>query len=105
MGVGAAYDRHVQHSRQLDVVDVAALAGQELSVLLAQRRDADALACVGRDAHAGTPCDADRTAATMLWYPVQRQRLPSRPWRISSSLGFGLASSSLIAAITMPGVQ
>ena len=45
------------------------------------------------------------TAWTMLWYPVQRQRLPSSPRRISSSDGFGFSSRSEIAAITNPGVQ
>src|SRR5262249_22934991 len=82
-----------------------ALAGQELGVLLALGGDADALACCGVDGHqAGTP-SAAFTAATMFWYPVQRQRLPSRPARISSSLASGVCSSSLIAVITMPGVQ
>src|ERR1700682_4338445 len=42
---------------------------------------------------------------TMLWYPVQRQRLPSSPTRISRSVGFGLRSSSCLAAMIIPGVQ
>ena len=41
----------------------------------------------------------------MLWYPVQRQRLPSSPSRISRSVGFGFSVSRPTAAITMPGVQ
>ena len=45
------------------------------------------------------------TARTMLWYPVQRQRLPSSPRRISSSEGSGFSCSSDTAAITNPGVQ
>ena len=45
------------------------------------------------------------TARTMLWYPVQRQRLPSSPRRISSSEGSGFSCSSETAAITNPGVQ
>ena len=45
------------------------------------------------------------TASTMLWYPVQRQRLPSSAWRISSSEGFGFSARSETDAITKPGVQ
>ena len=45
------------------------------------------------------------TAFTMLWYPVQRQRLPSSPSRTSVSVGDGFSASSEVAAITMPGVQ
>ena len=41
----------------------------------------------------------------MLWYPVQRHRLPSSPTRTSSSLGCGFSASSDTAAMTMPGVQ
>src|SRR5262249_35014104 len=42
---------------------------------------------------------------TMCWYPVQRQRFPSSPWRISSSLGSGLRCRICVAAMIMPGVQ
>ena len=45
------------------------------------------------------------TARTMLWYPVQRQRLPSSPSRISSSVGFGFSFRSETVAMTNPGVQ
>ena len=48
---------------------------------------------------------AASTARTMLWYPVQRQRLPSRPTRISSSDGLGFSFSSETVAMTNPGVQ
>src|SRR5260370_6160043 len=41
----------------------------------------------------------------MFWYPVQRQRLPDSAQRTSSSVGSGLASSSALAAIIMPGGQ
>ena len=42
---------------------------------------------------------------TMLWYPVQRQKLPSSASRTSLSLGAGLDFAKSIAFITMPGVQ
>src|SRR5438105_9826311 len=45
------------------------------------------------------------TALTMFVYPVQRQRLPSRPARISLSLGLGLQASSSQAERIIPGVQ
>ena len=45
------------------------------------------------------------TARTMLWYPVQRQRLPSSACRISSSDGSGFSRRSETDAITNPGVQ
>src|SRR6266849_846678 len=38
-------------------------------------------------------------------YPVQRQRLPARPSRISASLGLGFRSTRFTAARIMPGVQ
>ena len=41
----------------------------------------------------------------MLWYPVQRHRLPWMPSRISSSVGFGFSASRSTVAMTMPGVQ
>src|SRR6266851_8462036 len=44
-------------------------------------------------------------AKTMLWYPVQRHRLPSRYSRTSRSLGRGLFFTRSSALITMPGVQ
>ena len=61
----------------------------------------------GRD-HCFVPCICSAAASTdftMLWYPVQRHRLPSRPRRTSRSLGFGISSISDTAAITMPAVQ
>src|ERR1700704_3567979 len=41
----------------------------------------------------------------MFTYPVQRHRLPEIAWRISSSLGFLLRSSSALVVMSMPGVQ
>ena len=49
--------------------------------------------------------EASSTALTMLWYPVHRQRLPSRPLRTSSSVGLGLSARRPAAAMIMPGVQ
>ena len=48
---------------------------------------------------------AASTDFTMLWYPVHRQRLPSRPSRTSRSVGFGISSSNDTAASTIPAVQ
>ena len=59
--VGAAHERAEQHARQLDVVDVGALAADELGVLLAQQRGAHALQLVfaflqfGHVAHGVSP--------------------------------------------------
>jgi len=44
-------------------------------------------------------------AATMFWYPVQRQRLPESPSLISSSLASGYFRSRSSPVISMPGVQ
>ncbi len=66
MRILAAHDRHVQHPRQLDVVHVAAAPGEELAVLLAQRRDADALRAFHGGRHYAVTPAAARTAATMF---------------------------------------
>jgi hypothetical protein len=42
---------------------------------------------------------------TMLWYPVQRQRLPSSQCLIVSGSGLGWSVSSALAERIMPGVQ
>ncbi len=66
-----AHERRPQHRRQCDVVDVAALAGDQRRILLAAHRAAD-IAGRGRrvsDAHAVTSRDfsaASSTALTML---------------------------------------
>src|SRR5215472_16349014 len=44
-------------------------------------------------------------ASTMLWYPVQRQRLPSRYSRTSRSDGLGLFLTRSRALMIIPGVQ
>src|SRR4029450_8120823 len=108
---------------QGDVVGVAALAGDELGVLLAL----EAAAHPARGlrlrylCHSGPPWTAAGCAAagaswriwpaaswialTMFWYPVQRQRLPSRPRRPSSSPMSAPLSISPRPAMIMPGVQ
>ena len=43
MGVGTAHDRPEQHARELDVVDISALASNEARVFLAQSGSADSL--------------------------------------------------------------
>src|SRR4029077_17003051 len=48
---------------------------------------------------------AASTARTMLWYPVQRQKLLPSTSRTCCSGGSGFSASRLVAAITMPGVQ
>ena len=84
-------------------------AGEDLRVLAAQQLDRlvegpRPLVLEPGGNHACAFAAAS-TALTMLWYPVQRQRLPSRPTRISSSDGLGCSFSSEIAAMTKPGVQ
>ena len=94
----------VDHSRQREVVDERSASTQERRVLLALDGGADdALAGLG-GGHDATPA-ADATAWTMLWYPVQRQRLPSRPSRIDASSVTAPLSMRLTTASTIPGVQ
>src|SRR6478735_7933379 len=65
-------------------------------------------ACLFR-CHYLPPCaiflEAYCTAFTIFWYPVQRQRLPEMPQRISSSLGLGFFCNNAYDDINMPGVQ
>ena len=101
MRVRAAHQRQEKHAGTRDVVDVVALALQEARILLALHPDTHRLTGFGLDAHdkcsairvtrqAASACAACCTALTMFWYPVQRQRLPARPSRMSASLGFGV---------------
>jgi hypothetical protein len=48
---------------------------------------------------------ASATASIIWLYPVQRQRLPERPSRISSIVGSGFRFSKCTAARIIPGVQ
>ena len=83
------------------------VAGEERGVLAALDGRADVAGLLRRGAHDARPIvvAASWTATTMLWYPVQRQRLPSRPSRMAASLVASPCSISDTAAITMPGVQ
>jgi hypothetical protein len=115
VGIRAAEQRAVDHARQLDVVQVVALAADEARVLLALQA-AEADGSLGRGVlnggHAQLPCRAaaswsaaHRTAATMFLYPVQRQMPPEIAVRISWSVGSGFSSSSARVVISIPGVQ
>ena len=111
----------VQHARQLDVVDVVAAPLREAYVLDALALAAHALKLFGALERGGSggvvhsaaslnsrPASlaaAYWIALTMFWYPVQRQRLPEMPMRISLSDGFGFSCSSRWARMIMPGVQ
>src|SRR5207248_5983404 len=57
---------------------------------------------------AAIPFFSASTAALMAWnicvYPVQRHRFPLSAWRMSSSLGSGLRSSSAFTVMMKPGV-
>src|SRR5581483_1591660 len=104
--VGAADEGEVQFARDDDVVGVLALARQQRRVFAPRQRRAHHAGAVLGDRHAGTPAlAAASTALTMLWYPVQRHRLPSRPRRTSSSVRSLFSLMSDTAASTMPGVQ
>ena len=105
--VWAADDDHADRARRGHVVDVRAVPGEERRVLAALDGRADVAGLLRRGAHDDRPIvvAASWTATTMLWYPVQRQRFPSRPSRIAASLVASPCSISDTAAITMPGVQ
>ena len=121
MGVARAMEVAVQHARKLDVVDVIAAPLGEAHVLDALALAAHALQFFGalkRGGGGGVVHSAASLnsrpailaaaywmARTMFWYPVQRQRLPEMPMRISLSDGFGFSCNSRWARMIMPGVQ
>ena len=90
----ASHECGVQHARQSHIVDVAPPSDQDAPVL-------DALDAAPhelphhRRAHVRAPAAsvsaASCTPSTMLWYPVQRQRLEATAARISSIVGLGLS--------------
>ena len=96
----------VLHERQQGVPTC-----QELGLVAVLGEEGEGV--LGRGGQLVFECDRDhrappaacRTAATMLWYPVQRQRFPSSPSRTSASVGSGTSSRSETAAMTIPGVQ
>src|SRR5262249_17406336 len=102
--VRAADDGHVHRRGQRQVVDERPPPAQEGRVLLALDGRADKSGCGLDGGHEDTPA-AEATASTMLWYPVQRQRLPSRPSLIACSSVAAPLSIRLTAASTMPEVQ
>ena len=92
VAVRRAHEVTEHHARELDVVDVVALALGEPCVLDALARAAEALELLdtllgGRNllAHSAASLAAficvaaARIALTMFWYPVQRQRFPEIP--------------------------
>src|ERR1700691_5932718 len=111
----------VQHARQLDVVDVIAFALGEAHVLDALALASHALKFFGAlergwkrsvvhsaaslNSRPASLAAAYWIAFTMFWYPVQRQRLPEMPMRISLSDGLGFSCNSRWARMIMPGVQ
>ena len=121
VGVARAMEVAVQHARELDVVDVIAASLREAHVLDALALAAHALQFFGALKRSGgggvvhsaaslnsrpaSLAAAYWMARTMFWYPVQRQRLPEMPMRISLSDGFGFSCNSRWARMIMPGVQ
>src|SRR6202012_5474687 len=106
MGVRRSHKIAMQHVRQLQIVDILALALGEADVLdpLAFAAHAFELgfALFPRGSHIvhsaaswnSTPlilAAAYWIALTMFWYPVQRQKLPEIPMRISASVGDGFS--------------
>ena len=109
VGKRAAHHGEVQHAGQHHVVGITGASGDEPLIFLTGPRGAD----LG-DGHATPPTCTEAsafafaavlTALTMFWYPVQRQRLPSRPSRIACSSGSGCSRSRSIDAMIIPGVQ
>src|SRR5690606_4896982 len=135
MGNRGADDRHVEHAREDDVVEVPTRPLDESVVLLASHRVAQTpdfgggggAGSRGRHACASSmssraatlsaaprsspmasparPAPASLIASTMFIYPVQRQRFPLISQRISSSVGVGFLSNSAAPTSIIPGVQ
>ncbi len=76
VGVRAPDDDHVHHPGQLDVVDERPAPLEQRPVLTTEDGRAHVLGLGGAHDVASA---AAATALTMLWYPVQRHRFPSRP--------------------------
>src|SRR5271169_4993056 len=109
MRVGTAHHLSVNHVGQVNVIHIIPLALDEPQVFLAFDGVAHATNFRSRLLHYFAPpsilAAANCTALTMFWYPVQRQRLPEMPQRISSSVGFLFFCSRTYDDISMPGVQ
>jgi hypothetical protein len=94
----ASHEAHVQHSRQLDIIDEKRPAGQQPRIFVSDNPLTDV-------AWRHRLCVTRLTASTMFWYPVQRQRFPDSVSRISGSLGCGWSLSRATSVMRMPGVQ
>src|SRR5689334_231133 len=119
MSVGTAHNVAIKHSWQLHIIDIIALPTDVTSIFLTlisftepmyMRSFARHYAPPSPEAtgRCFAPCSfsaAYSMALTIFTYPVQRQRLPEIPTRISCSVGVGLRCSSATPAIIMPGVQ
>src|SRR5690606_23413415 len=114
MGMGTAHENRIHHPRQLDVVGVVPLSGNEARVFLtldgcaengrgrAHRPppppspdpDSPAAAASRADPAPASSAAAYSIARTMFWYPVQRQYTPSSSRRIVSASGWGFFCNS-----------
>src|SRR5262249_40138054 len=110
---GTPEDGGMEHAGEPHVVGVGGAPGQKLRILEARDILADPLSFDGchrgppqrAAAPAGPREAASRTASTMPWYPVHRQRLAEIDSRTSCSFGDGVVRSSSWAIISIPGVQ
>src|SRR3990172_350001 len=121
MRVRASKYRHVEHARKPDIVHVLAEPANQTRIFAPLNPGTDGFAYWHRVskfwitiayclllfllAFCVICFAAICTASTICWYPVQRQRFPSRAWRISASVGCGFRLSSWYADRIIPGVQ
>src|SRR5271154_261067 len=126
MSMWAAKHGGMRHIRQLKIIDIFALSGQQARVFdplhvladpfqvatrfftLPRRWDDMIFEMTRHAATSVTACiffAADIIDFTMFWYPVHRQRFPEIASRTSSSVGLGFFDRSSIATINIPGVQ
>ena len=104
VGIRAAHDMGMGHANEFDVVGVFAFARGKALVFNALYGLTDV--CHSTAALVSFNfLAAHWIERTMLWYPVQRQKLPSSACRISVSEGSGLFCNKSAAAMIMPGVQ
>src|SRR5919107_445418 len=98
VSVRRAQERRMRLPRQRDVIGELSGTGQETVIFLALDAGADE-----RGFHIFPPIARAPAMMlfTMLWYPVQRQRLPSSASRTSFSLGSGWCFAKSSAFITM----
>ena len=106
-GIGAAHERDVERVGERDVVDEGALAAEQSRVDCPLDPRSECARGHRLPYPVGMFSAALRTAATMFWYPVQRQRLPESARRMPSSERSGVPPSSNMPTMfmIMPGVQ